>query len=111
MSDLSASYDYDGQWCMSLPLRKQVLGKQRVISGPAHPDTLGTIRCLAQNYTHAGQFHESVALHEKVLELRQTTDDPDAWFLWTYGIACQGAGRLDQADILFRKALAQYRER
>ena len=66
---------------------------------------------LAQNYNHTGQFRESVALHEKILEYHKSTEDPDAWFLWTYGIACQGAGKLDQAGILFHKALAQCRER
>ncbi len=111
MHDLAWSYDYDGQWSLSLPLLKQVFEKQRVICGPAHPDTLGTMSTLAQNYTHVDKFHESVALHEKILELRQSTDDPDWWFLVTYGIACQGAGKLDQAGILFHKALAQYRER
>jgi serine/threonine protein kinase len=111
MSDLAGSYDFDGQWGMSLLLRKHVLEKQRVICGPAHPDTLRTMQGLAMNYTHVGQFHESVALHEKVLKLRQSMGDAGTWFLITYGIACQGAGKLDQAGIQFHKVLAQRRDR
>jgi tetratricopeptide (TPR) repeat protein len=111
MYDLASTYDYGGQWGMSLPLFKHVLEKRRAILGPTHADTLDTMRNLALNYTHMDQFDESVALHEKILELRNSTDEPDGWFLDTYGIACQGAGKLDQAGILFHKALAQYRER
>jgi eukaryotic-like serine/threonine-protein kinase len=111
MSDLAASYGYDGQWGMSVPLFKQALEKQQAICGPAHPDTLRTMQGLAQTYTHISQFHESVALHEKILKLRNSTDEPSWWFLTTYAIACQGAGKLDHAGILFHKALAQQRER
>src|SRR4051812_24203139 len=107
MHDLASIYDYAGEWGKSLPLLKQVLEKQRFICGPAHPDTLYTMRTLALNYTHTDQFHESVVLHEKILELSKSAGDPDWWFLVTYGIACQGAGKLDKAALLFHKALAQ----
>jgi len=111
MQKLAEDYDWDGQWDMSFPLLKQVLEKQRVVCGPTHPDTLDPIRDLATNCTHVDRFDESVALHARILELRESTDDPDPWFLTTYAIACQGAGELDRADILFRKALAQQRQR
>jgi tetratricopeptide (TPR) repeat protein len=111
MCDLAWAYDWDGQWGRSVPLFKHVLEKRQAILGPTHTGTLGTMQALAQNYTHMDQFHESVAFHEKILELRSSTDEPDWWFLTTYAVACQGAGKLDQAATLFHKALAQLRKR
>jgi serine/threonine protein kinase/tetratricopeptide (TPR) repeat protein len=107
MDKLAGAYDWGGEWGTSEQLYKQVREKRQAILGPTHPDTLGTMQRLAQNYTHRGQFHESVALHEKILALRNSADDPEWWLLVTYAVACQGAGKLDQAEMLFHKALAQ----
>jgi serine/threonine protein kinase len=107
MDELAGACDWGGEWDTSEPLFKQVLEKRQAILGPTHPDTLGTMQRLAQNYTHMDQFHESVALHEKILALRNSADDPEWWLLVTYAVACQGAGKLDQAEMLFHKALAQ----
>jgi tetratricopeptide (TPR) repeat protein len=111
MVHLASVYDYAGKNGISVPLLKQVLEKQSAICGPAHPDTLVTMRYLALNCTHVDQFHESVALHEKILELRKSTDPPDCFFLATYAIACQGAGKLDQAANLLHEALTRQRQR
>jgi tetratricopeptide (TPR) repeat protein len=66
---------------------------------------------LAQNYTQMDQFLESIALHKQILELRASTDPDWRWSLVTYAIACQGASKLDEAEILLQKALALYRKR
>jgi tetratricopeptide (TPR) repeat protein len=107
MRALAGVYDWNGQWDMSLPLFKQVLEKHRAMFGPTHSDTLGTMYCLAQNYKNMGQFHESVALYEKILKVRQSPYDSDYWFLLQYAHACLGVGKLDQAGILYEKALAR----
>jgi hypothetical protein len=54
-----------------------------------------------------------MALHEKVVELLKSANDPEYksthWPQLTYAVACQEAGRLDLGDRLLREALAQMR--
>ncbi|MFO0846568.1 MAG: serine/threonine-protein kinase [Gemmataceae bacterium] len=114
MHDLAITYDYAGEWDNSLSLMKQVLEKRRAIYGSTHPDTLDTMHALARSYNHVDRFSESIALHEKIRVIRKSTENPELgaepFFLITYVVACQGAGKLDQAAMLLHEALALNRK-
>jgi tetratricopeptide (TPR) repeat protein len=98
-----------------VPLLEQVLEKRRAICGPTHPDTLGAMHSLAMNYTYVDRFAESLALHEKVLQLLKSTNGPEqdapSFLMCTFAVACQEARAFDQADRLLREVLQQHRKR
>jgi tetratricopeptide (TPR) repeat protein len=94
---------------------EELLEKQRSICGPAHTDTLHNMHQLALIYMNVNRFTDSIALHEKLLELYTSASDgkhdSTTWCMLTFAQACQRAGKLDQADRLLRGALSQIRNR
>ncbi len=114
-SRLAVIHRSAGQWGTSVPLLERVLEKQRTICGPRHPNTLRTMHALAMNYTYVDRFADSISLHAKILELRDAANDPEQrvsrFFLMTFAVACEGAGKFDQADGLLREMLHQDRKR
>jgi tetratricopeptide (TPR) repeat protein len=104
---LAGAYQAAGQWDTSIPLWEHLLEKDKAILGPTHPSTIDVMHALAMNYSQMGRFGESTALHETVLKLLTSTTGPEGrlWCMMTFAIACQGDGKLDQAERLLRAAL------
>src|SRR5262245_41988672 len=69
---------------------------------------------LAWNYAHMNRLTESMALHEKVLELHRTMEAPDqeppVWWMETFTETCLWAGELDRADRLLRTVIEHDRK-
>src|SRR5262249_41180472 len=87
---------------------EQLLKKERTILGPKDRLTLNTMRQLALCYIDVNRFDESMVLHEQALNGRESALLPkDPWWTLTFGIACQRAGKLDQADKLIRQSLEE----
>ncbi|MFO0808810.1 MAG: tetratricopeptide repeat protein [Gemmataceae bacterium] len=113
--DLAEAYHLASRCEMSIPLLEQTLEKQRTIFGPTHASTLGTMQILAWHYSEARRFPEALSLYPKVWDTFKTTNDPGQeppadWCI-RFGLTCQRAGKLDQADPLLRKALEQLQKR
>jgi tetratricopeptide (TPR) repeat protein len=89
--------------------------KRKLVSGPAHPATVGAIQILAACYLFAGRLTESIELHEQALALSTATNGPDhmatVFIMRTYARALQAAGRLEDADRVLRTALEHSRKR
>jgi eukaryotic-like serine/threonine-protein kinase len=103
---LGAAYRTAGQWATSIPLLEKLLEEKRTVCGPTHASTLRTMHELAMNYWDVDRFDESTALHEKALDALKITTGPDymGW-IRTFAMVCQRAGKLDQADRLWREAI------
>jgi tetratricopeptide (TPR) repeat protein len=113
---LAAAYEVAGQCSESVPLLEQLVEKHRTLHGPTHPATLRAMYALALNYTHLDRFADSVVLHERILERSESKNNtvigtPNYFFLVTFGVACEGAGKFVQADRLLREALELTRTR
>jgi serine/threonine protein kinase len=111
---LAEAYHLASRCEMSIPLLEQTLEKQRTVYGPTHPATVGTMQQLAWNYSEARRYSESLALHQEVLDAFKSANspgqEPPIRWLITFGLTCQRAGKLDQADPLLRQALEENRK-
>lgn len=75
------------------------------LRGPAHPDTLSSVNCLANAYRAAGKLDLAVPLYVETLEKLKAAPDPDRLFTLTamgnLAGAYQAGGKLDLALPLF----------
>jgi serine/threonine protein kinase len=97
---LSYALSKEGIWDRSIVLAQQLVNRAAKLGSPHDANAN---RNLASCYVNAGFFEDAVAWSEKAL--KATRDPNSTGPLTTYGRALQEAGRLDEADVQFRKAL------
>jgi serine/threonine protein kinase len=112
---LSIAWRRAGHWQRAMRLLEPVVEKDAALRGPAADRASGAAHVLGMLYMDAGKPLEAAARLEKVLAVREATrgpDDPDTLYaLKTCAAAYQMAGKLDEADHLYRCALERERKR
>jgi serine/threonine protein kinase/tetratricopeptide (TPR) repeat protein len=113
MNGLANAYSYAGEWDKSVRLWEQSLEKHRVLLGPTHPSTLGIMHNLAIDYKNLNRLAESIALYEEIRKHDESGwgREQQIYYRLCFSIACQQAGKLDQAELLLREALELARKR
>jgi len=70
MTNVGISYTRD-QLDNSIRLLKKSYEAMKIILGNEHPDTLWTLRWVAESYQMDGRFDESITVYEEVLDGRK----------------------------------------
>ena len=108
MLPLAESYCFAGQLDVGARLLEQMLDRCITIYGPTHSETLGTMHQLAMVHEAAGRLADSIAMHERVLALHNSSSDPrdyPSWITLTLAQVCHQAGKYEQAERLLREVL------
>src|SRR6185436_9342924 len=74
---LGMTYRYLGETALALHQHERALALRRQVLGSDHPDTLTSMRDLADALQAADRMPEAIALHEETLKRRRAVLGPD----------------------------------
>jgi eukaryotic-like serine/threonine-protein kinase len=111
---LGESYVYLGEPALAIRQLERALLLKRQALGDDHPDTLATMKALAQAFQDADQFPDALRLLEEKLKRTKSklgVDNPDTLSSMTYlATAYHEAGRLDDAMALLEESERRLQE-
>ena len=107
MGNLADSYQTVGRRDEALKLEAEQLTLRRRVLGPEHPDTLGTMISLANDYYAAGRPADAEPLYRESLEaIKQATPTHDfVVYLGALADTLRQQGRLTEAEPIYRAGL------
>jgi serine/threonine protein kinase len=114
VSSLAASYRRAGQWKKAMALLEQAIKVDETLRGPAVAGISPNADILAMLYQDAGKYEESVARFERILEHKKALGidyGEDRYLLGHVAEAYQRAGRLEEAERIWRGLIVKCRQR
>ena len=88
-------------------LHREVLGIDRRVLGPDHPDSIDALEILAVDLSHEGRFSEAATLFREALQAAEKSNLPTIAANTWYDFACGAAlaGRRSEALEYLRQAI------